>query len=280
MTSLLTRWRNRPHHSESSPEDQGSAVVPDQVELTRQEALDEAVHLWDAGHRVSSLELLRRTRASLGNHADVLCEYGAQAYLQGHVWAAREAFHDAVDADPAHLDALELFQEINRDLPSAKGAATQPLMTLAASLPLDADRDAEAAAFLVPSVALVDAVDRGIRTLRRSEDPVARQISLLSTTPAEGWDDLTQDVPPEVAVVARLVMDLSLGTMDAAAVALEEIDDASIPRRSVRQAIRRAQRLGNRELSRELMVHYRRSVGYAPQLSSAVREALDYGLDG
>lgn len=252
--------------------------IPD-VPAARREALAEAVHLWDAGHRVSSLELLRRTRATLGNDADVLCEYGAQAFLQGHVWAAREAFHDAVDADPSHLDALELFLETNRDLPSAKGAATQPLMTLAASLPLSADRDAEAAAFLVPSVALVDAVDRGIRTLRRSEDPVARQIRLLAITPADGWNDLAQDAPPEVAVVARLVMELSLGTMDAAAVALEEIDEAAIPRRSVRQAIRRAQRLGNLELSRELLVHYRRSEGYAPQLSRAVREALEYGLD-
>lgn len=279
MASPLTRLRNRLQRSESSPADQETTVVPEQVELARQEALDEAAHLWDAGHRVSSLELLRRTRASLGNHADVLCEYGAQAYLQGHVWAAREAFHDAVDADPAHLDALELFQEINRDLPSAKGAATQPLMTLAASLPLDADRDAEAAAFLVPSVALVDAVDRGIRTLRRSEDPVARQIRLLAITPSDGWHELSQDVTPQVAVVARLVIDLSLGTMDAATVALEEIDEASIPRRSVRQAIRRAQRLGNHDLSRELLIHYRRSEGYAPQLSSAVHEALDYGLD-
>ncbi|WFP16710.1 hypothetical protein [Citricoccus muralis] len=254
-------------------------MVPDQVELTRQEALDEAAHLWDSGRRLSSLELLRSTRATLGNDAEILCEYGAQAFLQGHVWAAREALHDAVDADPAHLDVLELFQDINRDLPSAKGVATQPLMALAESLPLGAGRDAEAAAFLVPSVSLVDAVNRGIRTLKRSEDPVARQISLLATTPAEGWDDLARDVPPQNAVRARLLVDLALGNMDAAAIALEEIDDASVPRRSVRQAIRQAQRLGNDELSRELSVHYRRSEAHAVPLSTAVRDALDFNLD-
>ncbi|WBL19796.1 hypothetical protein [Citricoccus sp. NR2] len=245
----------------------------------RREALAEATHLWDSGHRVSSLELLRRTRATLGNNASILIEYGAQAFLQGHVWAAREALHDAVDADPAHLDALELFQDINRDLPSAKGAATQPLMTLAESLPLGADRDAEAAAFLVPSVALVDAVNRGIRTLKRSEDPVARQISLLSTTPLERWDELEEEVSGDIAVRARLVLDLTLGNVDAAAVTLEEVADDGVPRRSVRQAIRQAQRLGNHELARELLVHYRRSESHTPQLSSAVRDALEFHLD-
>lgn len=255
------------------------AVQISDVPTARSEALAEATHLWDAGHRVSSLELLRRTRATLGNDAAILCEYGAQAYLQGYEWAAKEAFHDAVDADPAHLDALELFQDINRDLPSAKGAATQPLMTLAESLPLGADRDAEAAAFLVPSVALVDAVNRGIRTLKRSEDPVARHISLLSTTSPDAWDDLAEEVSSVVAVRARLVVDLAMGNMDAAAVTLEEIDDVSVPRRSVRQAIRQAYRLGNTDLVRELLVHYRRSEPHAAPISTAVRDALDYNLD-
>ncbi|MGO1183578.1 MAG: hypothetical protein ACTHZ5_12770 [Micrococcaceae bacterium] len=249
------------------------------VAMARSVALDEAIHLWGVGHRLSSLELLRRTRATLGNDARVSCEYGAQAFLQGHVWAAREALHDAVDADPAHLDALELFTEINRGLTSAKGSATQPLMSLASSLPLDAAIDADAAAFLVPSVALVDAVNRGIRTLKRSEDPVARQISLLSTTSRERWDELEVEVPDDIAVRARLVLDLALGNMDAAAVTLEEIDDDQVPRRSVRQAIRQAQRLGNHELARELLVHYRRSEPHAPQLSSAVRDALEFHLD-
>lgn len=254
------------------------AAPEPEVDTIRREALAEAVHLWDAGHRVSSLELLRRTRATLGQDAAILAEYAAQAFLQGHVWAAREAFHDAVEADPAHLDALELFQDINRDLPSAKGAATQPLMTLAESLPLGGAHDADAAGFLVPSVALVDAVNRGIRTLKRSEDPVARQISLLSTTPAEGWEELAQEVPTAVAARARLVMNLALGNTDAAAVALEEVDDSVVPRRSVRQAIRRERRLGNNALAVELAVHYRRSEAHAPQLSTALREALDYGL--
>lgn len=254
------------------------AAPEPEADTIRREALAEAVHLWDAGHRVSSLELLRRTRATLGNDATILCEYGAQAYLQGYEWAAREAFHDAVDADPAHLDALELFQDINRDLPSAKGAATQPLMTLAESLPLGAERDADAAAFLVPSVALVDAVNRGIRTLKRSEDPVARQISLLSTTSPDAWDDLVEEVPSQVVVRARLVVDLALGNVDAAAVTLEEIDDALVPRRPVRQAIRQAQRLGNRELVSELLVHYRRSEAHAAPISTAVRDALDFNL--
>lgn len=263
----------------AGPDRSNDTTLAVDVATARGDALDEAVHLWVVGHRVSSLELLRGTRATLGNDARVSCEYGAQAFLQGHVWAAREALHDAVDADPAHLDALELFTEINRGLPSAKGAATQPLMTLAASLPLDADRDADAAAFLVPSVALVDAVNRGIRTLKRSEDPVARQISLLSTTPRERWDELEEEVPGDIAVRARLVLDLALGNVDAAAVTLEEVANDGVPRRSVRQAIRQAQRLGNHELARELLVHYRRSESHTPQVSPAVRDALEFHLD-
>src|SRR5699024_10396778 len=136
------------------------------AEESRVVAIDQAEALWKAGHKVSAFSVLRQARLQHGPSAALQYEYGQKALEQGNDWAAREALHDAVDLDPTHLDALELFLRINRELPAAKGSTTAAFTALAKLLPHASGFDSEAAAFLLPSMAAVEIVDQKIRMLR------------------------------------------------------------------------------------------------------------------
>lgn len=258
------RMNVRASHEEPVDDPAHETTVGQQVDKAREEALAEASQLWDAGHKVPSLELLRRTRTTLGQNSQTAYEYGSRAFLEGHTWAAREALHDAVDLDPLNLDALELFLDLNRDLPTAKGTATRAITALAEKLPHSQGLDSEAMAFLVPSVSLVDAVNKGIRKLVQSKDPVASQVSVLATSPKEKWEEYEQGVPQEVVVTARLTVALASGDFDSASILLEESGTEWIPQRALRQAIRQEIRRGNHDNARELLMYYRRTDDQEP----------------
>src|SRR5699024_7992172 len=88
------------------------------AEEARAVAIDQAETLWEEGHKATALDLLRKARLQHGPNAALQYEYGRKAFIQKNTWAAREALHDAVELDPTHLDALELFLKINREQPA------------------------------------------------------------------------------------------------------------------------------------------------------------------
>lgn len=227
-------------------------------EKARKDALAEATNLWNSGHRKVSLELLRRARNQFGNDSEFSCDYGVRALQEGHTWAARESLHDAVDLDPTNLDALELFLDLNREVPATKGSATTAIVALAENLPYGNGFDSEAIAFLVPSVAIVDKVNKIVRKLKNSEDAVARHASLLATSPKDRWDEFDQNVPQDVIAPARLTVTLANGDYDVAIPLLEDTSPGRTPKRALRMAIRRDLRQKKSRNARELLKYYRR----------------------
>src|SRR5690625_3454053 len=158
-----------------------------ETEANQAIAVEQATELWDTGHRISAFNVLRQARLAYGPSAELQYLYGSWAFAQGNTWAAREAFHDAVELDPTHLDALEMFLETNRLVPGARGTTTEAISTLARLLPYRSGFDADAAALLLPSMSAVEVVDEKIRMLRYSENAVAKRIGFLSVERSDDW---------------------------------------------------------------------------------------------
>jgi len=219
-------------------------------------AIDQAEDLWQAGHKVSAFNVLRQARLQHGPSAALQYDYGRRAYEQGNAWAAREALHDAVELDPTHLDALELFLKINREHPAAQGSTTQAFTALAKLLPHAPGFDSEAAAFLLPSMSVLEIADQKIRMLRYSQDPVAKHIGIISLEPSQDWPQETDE--PADLIEARLIVTLMRGEYDFAFALLQEAPLRARPKRALRLAIHKELRLKNDQDARTLLNYYRK----------------------
>lgn len=228
-----------------------------QNETERNVAVEDARQLWETGHKVSAFNVLRQARLNNGPSAVLQFEYGQWALSQGNEWAAREALHDAVELAPTHLDALELFLELNRSLPAAKGSTTKAFTALAKELPHGAGFDADAAALLLPSIASVAIVDQKIRMLKYSQDAVAKHIGRLAIEPSSDWLDSFETDPGELQT-AKILIALTRSEYDIAYTMLSRAPLEVIPKRALRLAIRKELRLKKDADARILLKHYRK----------------------
>lgn len=220
-------------------------------------AVEQATELWNAGHRISAFNVLRRMRLAYGPNAELQYLYGSWAFVQGNTWAAREAFHDAVELDPTHLDALEMFLETNRLMPAAKGTTTEAITTLARLLPHRSDFDADAAALLLPSMSAVEVVDQKIRMLRYSDNAVAKRIGYLAVEPSDGWASTVVTDSLET-IEAKIIIVLMRGEYDLAFSLLSKTSLDAQPKRALRLAIRKELRLQQNQDARALLKYYRK----------------------
>lgn len=220
-------------------------------------AVEHASQLWEAGHRISAFNVLRQARLVYGPNAELQYLYGSWAFIQGNTWAAREAFHDAVELDPSHLDALEMFFETNRIMPAAKGTTTEAITSLAKLLPHSVDFDADAAALLLPSMPAVEVVDQKIRMLRYSENAVAKRIGHLAVESSDEWAS-TFSADTLETLEAKIAIVLMRGEYDLAFSLLAKAPTDAIPKRALRLAIRKELRLKQDQDARSLLKHYRK----------------------
>lgn len=226
-------------------------------ETERNVAVEEARNLWETGHKVSAFNILRQARLNNGPSSVLQFEYGQWALSQGNDWAAREALHDAVELDPTNLDALELFLELNRTLPAAKGSTTHAFTVLAKLLPYGDGFDAEAAALLLPSISSVEIVDQKIRMLKYSEDAVAKHIGWLAIEPSSNWLDSFETDSGELQE-AKISIALIRGEYDIAYAMLKRAPLEVKPKRALRLAIRKELRIKKDSDARMLLKHYRK----------------------
>ncbi|MFK5690570.1 glycosyltransferase family 4 protein [Ornithinimicrobium sp. LYQ92] len=223
----------------------------------RKAARDEATSLWEQGRKVDSLERLRRARVEHGADSWMCFAYGTRAMAMGQGWAAREALHDAVDLDPTNLDALEFYLEVENKHPGPSGVVTAALLALSDCLPARPEVDADALAFLVPSMSRKPEYVERVRRLGASQDEVARVASRLVFEEPSAWPDLCAGASEEVAMRAQLTASLARGSYAAAYDLLERADPGMVPSRSLRLAIRRELRRGRTVQAVKLLRHYR-----------------------
>lgn len=220
-------------------------------------AIEQANELWETGNDTKAFNLLRQARLHHGASAELQYMYGLKAYEQGNLWAAREALHDTVELDATHLDALELFLKINRKLPAAEGSTTQAFTALANLLPHAKGFDAQAAAFLLPSVPTLEIADKKIRLLRYSEDLVAKHIGIIAFQSSEDWHNNAQGLSPEV-MEARIIVTLMRGDYVLAFSLLANTPLECQPKRALRLAIHKEWRRKNYQVTRRLLNYYRK----------------------
>lgn len=219
-------------------------------------ALARAAELWGQGEKRSAFEVMRQARFDYGISADLQLEYGRRAFEEGHYWAAREAFHDAVQLDRTRLDAIEMFLEANYASPGAKGVTTQAISDLARLLPFASTFDQDAASLLLPSMQLVAVVDEKIRMLRYSEDRVAQHIGYLAVTASDDWGH-SEDVDVVEKTMAMLIIALARRDYHVAYRLLDVVSPDIKPKRALRLAIRKELRNKQYEDARMLLEHYR-----------------------
>lgn len=245
------------NRTDNDQDSQDPAIGLREAVEKRSVAVEQATELWNAGHRISAFNVLRETRLAFGSSAELQYLYGSWALSQGNTWAAREAFHDAVELDPTHLDALEMFLETNRLMPAAKGTTTLAITTLAKLLPHGLDFDADAAALLLPSMSAVEVVDQKIRMLRYSEDAVAKRIGHLAVEPNDDWAS-TLSTDSLETVEAKITIVLMRGEYDLAFSLLDKAPLEAQPKRALRLAIRKELRLKKDQDARALLKYYRK----------------------
>lgn len=240
-----------------NPDSQDAANDLLETEKNQEIAVEHASELWEAGHRISAFNVLRQARLAYGANAELQYLYGSWAFVQGNTWAAREAFHDAVELDPTHLDALEMFLETNRLMPAAKGTTTEAITALARLLPHRSDFDVDAAALLLPSMSTVEVVDQKIRMLRYSENAVAKRIGYLAVEPNDGWASTVATDSLET-IEAKIIIVLMRGEYDLAFSLLNKTSLDAQPKRALRLAIRKELRLKQNQDARALLKYYRK----------------------
>lgn len=226
------------------------------AEEERKRALAQATELWGQGEKRSAFEVMRQARFEHGISTDLQFEYGRRAFEEGHYWAAREAFHDAVQLDCTRLDAIEMFLEANYASPGAKGVTTQALSNLARVLPFASTFDHEAASLLLPSMQLVAVVDEKVRMLRYSEDQVAQHIGYLAGTASDDWGH-SADAEVVEKTMAKLIIALARRDYHVAYRLLDVVSPDIKPKRALRLAIRKELRNNQYEDARMLLEHYR-----------------------
>lgn len=220
-----------------------------------QEVIDRADELWQRGESEVAFQTLRRARLKYGSTADLQFSYGKKAYEKGQYWAAREALQDAIEVDPSHVDAAELFLDTNYLAPAVKGSATEVISKLASLIPYSAEYDVEAASLILPSMKMIEVVDQRIRMLRYSTSPIARNIASLATSPLDTWPSINDDTGLD-ALVARLIVVLARDEYELALLLLKSLPLKRHPQRALRVAIRKELRNKRFLNARMLLEHY------------------------
>src|SRR5690625_5925891 len=80
-----------------------------EIEKNQAVAVEQATELWEAGHRISAFNVLRQARLAYGPNARLQYLYGSWAFVQGNTWAARDAFHYAVELYITRFDVFEVI---------------------------------------------------------------------------------------------------------------------------------------------------------------------------
>jgi len=220
-------------------------------------AVQRAKKFWAQGHTKRALETIARAHRQYGPTADSEFVYGVMAIEEEKLAEALEAFHDAVKLDVTHLDALELFLEVNRSSVPIKGAATRVLSRLAELLPRGTEFDVQAATLLLPSMHMVEVIDQKVRMLRYSEDPIAKQIATLAAIPSEDWGSVSGN--NSHALIARLIVSLSRNDTTQVSALIGGISPRALPKRAMRMAIRQKMRNYEPLEARMLLEYYRRA---------------------
>lgn len=237
----------------------GSQAASDAApaEARKQERL-RANELWAGGRRKEAMDVLRRARLVHGPDSWLCLAQGVKYMEMGLGVPARDALHDAVELDPRNLDALEFFLEAAHKHPPVKGALTAVMRDLAGLLPLRPGFDLDAMAFLIPSMS-DQRISEGIGALQHSEDRAARLASRLILADVDEWPALLEGQDAQDVLVARAVVELGRGNIQAATDTLADLPEDRVPARSVRLAIRRALRRDRNKQALKLLPSYRRA---------------------
>lgn len=239
--------------------EQDTTSVENDAARRRAAVRAEATRLWDAGARGQSLEVLRRGRLEHGTDSWLAFAYGTRMLQLGHRLSAHHALRDALDLDPTNLDALEFLLDLDGASPGAVNAAPEVLANLARHLPARAPVDADALAFLIPTL---DNPDVGQETRQRlpllagSANPVAAMAAEHLCEPGHVWGDGDEK---RATRQARLLVHLGRGEHDSALAALAAMDPADVPVRAVRITLRRELRERRPDVAADYLLHYRRA---------------------
>lgn len=159
------------------------------------------------GKPLDAVNLLERVAKVHSSELEVLRQLALLYSKNGCPEKARDAYQSLLQTDITDLDVLENFLALNYSHPAPKGTVTELITELAESLPRDAEFDAEAAVFVLPSMRLMAPADEAIRRLKYSESATARYLSNLATSEDPAIDEVDGSIPElrEAQIIFSLI---------------------------------------------------------------------------
>lgn len=201
--------------------------------------------------RLSEIKKLRPNQARIayrellvaaGPNSEVLTEFGRFLVESAEARAAEEILALALEVDGANVDALELFMAVQGEIKAHSSRQRWALRRLEEDILSTPEAHRAGLDYMIPH-----RLDRGLRVLEHSPDPVVRaairvnEVMVGSAPEDETLETAVEGLSQVDADRTLLIVSMARGRSGLAESIIQRCDVDSIPADSARRAIRRSQ---------------------------------------
>lgn len=241
-----------PAPTENAGEDALAAEEACRVLEQRETAMANSAHARSKGTPGEAAEHLRHFLLDFPSDSRAWHLYALRLIESRNYGAAFEALKNAMTADPANLDALELLVDAAAGDSTRSVTVHEAFDKLVVALPERPEQHRRALDFAVPA-----RLDGALATLAQSPDRITRAVV------EQALDlDQTMDYPKpswlseDEYLLAKLLFSLQRGRRTSAIELMGRLPERAIPRWSLRLAIRRDLRANRLPMARKLLTEY------------------------
>src|SRR5699024_660012 len=222
-----------------------------------------------------SLPKFREAVASSGFDAKVMLEYARFLIQASRGSTAEEVLALSLAKNGAQVDALELYQELVRELDLPGDRSSWAFERLAADISAHPEEHRGALDFAIPHK-----LTKVLTAVASAGDPVSQAIVQINQAYADKsfseatLESLRSSIGPNDLVRAHLTVALARGNRKVATELLKSADRRAVPVNALRRAIRRARATGKQKQLVEYLEQYRAlrpDDGWAKSLQNQVQ---------
>lgn len=233
--------------TESSPEDSGAVVS--HASETREKALERSAAARANGKSGEAAEHLRRYVLEDPSDSQVWYLYAMRLMETRNFGAAFESLKNAMAADPANLDALELLVEAASGDRNRSAAVSEAFVNLISALPNRPEQHRRSLDFVIPN-----RLNAALEILATSPDRITRAVVEQAQDPEKAQDYAKPNwLAEDEYLLAKLLFNLQRGRRTPAIELMGRLPEQAISRWSLRLAIRRDLRANNLVGARKLL---------------------------
>ena len=233
--------------TKSSPEDSGADVS--HASDKREKAMERSAAARANGKSGEAAEYLRRYVLEHPSDSQAWYLYAMRLMETRNFGAAFEALKNAMAADPANLDALELLVEATSGDKTRSAAVSEAFWNLTNVLPNRPEQHRRSLDFVIPN-----RLNAALDTLATSADRVTRAVVEQAQDPEKAQDYAKPNwLAEDEYLLAKLLFNLQRGRRTPAIELMGQLPERAISRWSLRLAIRRDLRANNLVGARKLL---------------------------